>query len=554
MISRFKSSLLPGSLISISLLTFAFLLFYTLYTSQDGNIFTQIDDRIYGLLKFTIYQAFLSTILSLVVGVLLAWALAHQSHFRGRGLLVALFSSSLVLPTLIVVFGLIGIFGRNAYLNQLSLFLFDHSFGSYIYGLGGILLAHVYLNASFATRGLLHSFESIPKEKYKLAKSLHFTLWQRFRYVEYPALKSTLLSIGSTIFLLCFTSFAVVLLLGGNPSYNTLEVAIYEAVKLDFDIGMALKLALIQLAISAVLVILSASFSIGVDNLKTSHTAIPWKETKVLGVIQWTIIGVFTLFFVLPLLSIVREGMFADFGRIFGEALFVRSLWTSLALALVSSILTVIIALLLSHTRRNFMLSTRLGTLPLAKVFNGLVAFSGNLYLAIPSLVLGLGFFLLYQQYDGSAFAWATAAVITANVLMSLPFALSVLTPAMLKTAKRYDRLSFSLGLSGLQRWVYVEYPHLKPALGYVFALAFCFSLGDLGIIALFGSEEFMTLPWYLYQLMGAYRTSDASGVALVLLVLVLAVFILLPRLFGSRDFSLSKHKCKSKRVTSDNP
>jgi len=148
---------------------------------------------------------------------------------------------------------------------------------------------------------------------------------------------------------------------------------------------------------------------------------------------------------------------------------------------------------------------------------------------------LGLGFFLMYQKYDGSEIVWATAALLTANVLMSLPFALSVLTPAMYKTAQRYDKLVFSLGLTKVQRWVYVEYPYIKSSLGYVFALAFCFSLGDLGIIALFGSDEFSTLPWYLYQLMGSYRTTDAAGVALVLLVLVLSVFIVLPRVFRGK-------------------
>jgi len=535
-LARFKSAVLPGTFISFSLLGFAFLLFFTLYSSQDGSLFTALDSRIYGLLKFTLYQAFLSTILSLLVGVLLAWALAHQSHFRGRGLLVALFSSSLVLPTLIVVFGLIGIFGRSGYLNQLSLFLFDTSFGAYLYGLGGILLAHVYLNASFASRALLHSFESIPKEKYKLAKSLNFSVLERFLYVEYPALKSTLLSIGSTIFLLCFTSFAVVLLLGGSPSYNTLEVAIYEAVRLDFDIGMALKLALIQLSISAVLVVLSSSFRTGLANLKTSHTLILWKESKVLRVVQWFIIGVFTLFFVLPLIVIFLDGIGADFGRILKEPLFIKSLVTSLSLATVSSILTVIIALFLSNARRNFTLPTRLANRPFAKVLDAIIAFSGNLYLAIPSLVLGLGFFLMYQNSDGSELLWSTAALLTANVLMSLPFTLSVLTPAMHKTAQRYDKLAFSLGLGKMQRWFYVEYPYIKSSLGYVFALAFCFSLGDLGIIALFGSDEFSTLPWYLYQLMGSYRTTDAAGVALVLLVLVLGVFILLPRLFKEKS------------------
>jgi thiamine transport system permease protein len=534
-LARFKSAALPGIFLSLGLLGFAFLLFFTLYTSQDENLFTGLDSRIYGLLKFTLYQAFLSTVLSLAVGVLLAWSLAHQSHFRGRGILVALFSSSLVLPTLIVVFGLIGIFGRNGYLNQVSLFLFDTSFGSYLYGLGGILLAHTYLNASFASRALLHGFESIPKEKYKLAKSLNFSVFERFLYVEYPALKSTLLSIGSTIFLLCFTSFAVVLLLGGSPSYNTLEVAIYEAVKLDFDINMALKLALVQLSISAILVVLSSNFRTGLSNLKTSETLISWRETKGVQVVQWMIIVLFTLFFVPPLVAIVLDGIGADFSRIFAEPLFVKSLITSLALATGSSMLTVIIALLLSNTRRNFTLQTRLAAKPFAKMFNVIIAFSGNLYLAIPSLVLGLGFFLMSQKYEASQFVWTSSALLTANVLMSLPFALSVLTPVMQKTAERYDRLVFSLGLTKVQRWRYVEYPYLKSSLGYVFALAFCFSLGDLGIIALFGSDAFITLPWYLYQLMGSYRTTDAAGVALVLLVLVLGVFVLLPRVFRSK-------------------
>ena len=214
---------------------------------------------------------------------------------------------------------------------------------------------------------------------------------------------------------------------------------------------MALKLALIQLSISAVLVVLSSSFKINVANLKTSDTLILWKEPKVLLVVQWFIIGLFTLFFVLPLIVIFLDGIGADFGRILKEPLFIKSLITSLSLATVSSILTVIIALFLSNARRNFTLSTRLASKPFAKVLDSIIAFSGNLYLAIPSLVLGLGFFLMYQKYDGSEVVWSTAALLTANVLMSLPFALSVLTPAMHKTAQRYDKLAFSLGLTKVQ-------------------------------------------------------------------------------------------------------
>ncbi|WP_169745672.1 ABC transporter permease subunit [Sulfurovum lithotrophicum] len=528
----FKGSLLPGLFVSFFLLGFALLLFMTLLGAEDPVQITRLDERVYGLLEFTLYQAFLSTLLSLAVGIVLAWSLAHQSDFKGRSVLVALFSSSLVLPTLLVAFGLIGIYGRNGWINQISIALFDHSFGSYLYGLSGILLAHTYLNASFASRSLLHTFESIPKEKYKLAKSLGFSTFQRFIYVELPALKPTLLSIASTIFLLCFSSFAIVLILGGSPAYNTLEVAIYEAVRIDFDIAMALKLALIQLAISTLLVIFSSNFRTGLSNLKTASVRIPWKEAEHIGWIQRTVIALFTLFFVLPLLVIIADGSGADFGRIFAESLFVKSFLTSLVFAVASSILTVVLALFLSDAKRHFTLKNRLADRVFSKPLSLLISFSGNLYLAIPSLVMGLGFFLLSQKYEAPIVVWASAAVLTANVLMSLPFALSVLSPVMQKTAQRYDKLVFSLNLGKVQRWIYCEYPYLKSSIGYVFALAFCFSLGDLGIIALFGSDEFSTLPWYLYQLMGSYRTNDAAGVALILLVIILSVFVAVPRLF----------------------
>ncbi len=533
-VKRLKHSLLPGGFVSVLLLGFAFLLFFILFFSQDDASVTELDSRVFSLLKFTLYQAFLSTFLSVLVGLTLAWSLAHQSQFKGRSLLVALFSSSLVLPTLVVVFGLISVLGRNGWVNQLSLYLFDHSFGAYLYGLTGILVAHVYLNASFASRSLLHAFESIPKEKYKLAKSLHFSTVERFLYVEWPALRTTLLSIASTIFLLCFTSFAIVLVLGGSPTYNTLEVAIYEAVKLDFDIAMALKLALIQLAVTTLLVLFSSNFRTGVGNVKTSTLIIPWSEPKHIKRFQIAIISLFTLFFILPLLAIVVDGIGADFARILSETLFIRSFFTSIGLAAVSSILTVIFAIFLSDTKRNFTLKYRLSDNTFSKILNTMVSFSGNLYLAIPSLIMGLGFFLLSQTYEAPLVVWSTIALLTANILMSLPFALAVLGPAMQKTAQRYDKLAFSLNLNPLQRWVYCEYPYLKSSLGYVFALSFCFSLGDLGIIALFGSDDFSTLPWYLYQLMGSYRTSDAAGVALILLAITLCVFILLPRVFRS--------------------
>ena len=531
---RFRLSILPGSVISLAILCLAFGIFYILFlnSNHDASSSTFITNRIIGLIKFTIFQAFLSTVLAMIIGTVLAWSLAHQSTFRGRDFLVALLSSSLVLPTLIVVFGIISVLGQNGWINRVLLYLFDYSFGSFVYGLSGILIAHVYLNASFVARSLLHVFESIPKERYKLAKSLNFSVFDRFWLIEFPAIKLSLKSISSTVFLLCFTSFAIVLTLGGSPSYNTLEVAIYEAVKLDFNIPLALKLALIQLLITMVLVFLSANFQAGATNIKTSGTKIPWNEPKKLKYFQIFIIFFSTILFILPLISIFIDGLGADFKRIISDEIFIKSLFTSLAIATVSSILTVLFALLISDARRNFNINHRIKKSKFRNFINLLISFSGNIYLAIPSLILGLGFFMFSLNSQIPLLFWAMLAVLCANVLMSLPFAISILYSPMLKIAQRYDKLAFALDLRGSKRWLYCEWPYMKSSISYVFALSFCLSLGDLGVIALFGSNEITTLPWYLYQLMGSYQTKDGAGVALMLLVLTLSVFIFLPKVF----------------------
>ena len=522
---RYKSGLFLASL----LLGFAVVLFATLFLRADGELFQRVEPRVWSLLNFTLYQAFLSTIISLFVGTLLAWSLAHQKRFFGRFFLVAVFSSSLVLPSLVVVFGIISIYGRSGVINNSLEYLFGFSFGSFVYGLGGILLAHVYLNASYASRSLLHAFESIPIEKYKLSKSLGFSTWKRFVYVEFAYIKGVLLTVGSTIFLLCFSSFAIVLLLGGSPVYNTLEVAIYEAVKLEFDIPLAIELALIQLVVSSVFVIGSSNFKMPINSIKISKFQLPWQEPKAVKFVQVVVIILFSLFFLTPLLATFFDGLGADFKKIFSDVYFQKSFYTSMALSFVSTVLTLIFALALSDARVKLVQSDR-------TILNTLVSFSGNLYLAIPSLILGLGFFLLSLRFEVSEFFWTTLALLTANVLISLPFALSVLTPQMQKVSNRYDKLARSLNLSSRQRWVSYEYPFLSPSLGYIAALSFCFSMGDLGIIALFGSDSYTTLPWYLYQLMGSYRTADAAGVALILLVLTLVAFVMLPKVFGRDD------------------
>ena len=253
---RVKASyqrLIPGTIVSCALFLMASSLLWLLLTYSDTDI--RLGSRYQRILGWSALQATLSTILSVVIGITLAWALSHRRQFFGRRLLIALLSSALVLPTLVVVLGLVTVLGRAGWINDGLQALGLNPFEPFIYGLPGILIAHTYFNASFAARTLLNRFESIPASQLKLSTSLGLNAWQRFRLLEFPALAAALPALCTTIFLLCFTSFAIVLVLGGSPKYNTLEVSIYEAIKLDFDLGRAAGLAMLQLAVCALLVL-----------------------------------------------------------------------------------------------------------------------------------------------------------------------------------------------------------------------------------------------------------------------------------------------------------
>jgi len=134
-------------------------IFISIFEKADFQNLFLLDQRTLNLLKFSIYQAILSTIISISLGVVLAWALHYRQKFLGRRVLISLISASLVIPSLIVAFGIIGVFGRSGWISQIL-----SNFGVEalsIYGIKGIILAHVYLNGSFATKALLHALDSI---------------------------------------------------------------------------------------------------------------------------------------------------------------------------------------------------------------------------------------------------------------------------------------------------------------------------------------------------------------------------------------------------------
>ena len=124
-----------------------------------------------------------------------------------------------------------------------------------IYGLSGILVAHVFFNLPLATRLFLEALGTVPADQWRLASQLGMGARPAFRLIEWPALRAALPGVAGLVFMLCITSFTIVLTLGGGPAATTLEVAIYQALRFDFDPARAVTLTLLQIALTFVVVL-----------------------------------------------------------------------------------------------------------------------------------------------------------------------------------------------------------------------------------------------------------------------------------------------------------
>lgn len=453
-------------------------------------------------LRFTLIQAALSAGVATLLAVPVARALARR-RFRGRGALLALLGAPFLMPTIVAVMGLLAVFGRGGVIND-GLALLGLPRVS-IYGLGGVVGAHVVLNLPLALRLLLLAWAEVPAERFRLAAILDAPV---FALIERPLLRRALPGILATIFALCLGSFTVALILGGGPRATTVELAIYQAIRFEGDFAGAAGLALVQLALGASAALLAALLV-----RAPAGGAVPGRPVE-----RWDAagpgaragdalaVGAAAVILLAPLAAAVARGV-AGLPDLPAEA--GGALLRSLAVALGATALCLALALALAL--RGGLLAEAAGGLPLAA----------------SSLVLGLGALAVLGSRAGP---WALPAAAVADALLALPFAVRALIPALAEIEARHGRLASQLGFSGWAR-VRLHLPLLRRPLGFAAGLASAFSVGNLGAVALLAGEGQATLPLLMARLMGAYRMDAGAAVGLLALGLALALFALFDRL-----------------------
>ncbi|MDP4548985.1 thiamine/thiamine pyrophosphate ABC transporter permease [Marinobacter sp. MDS2] len=515
--------LIPGQLIGLALLILVALGLGSMVLTAGGlDLSTVLNSRyLRGVVWFTVWQATLSVLLSLALALPIARALARYRRFPGRSALLRVMELSLVLPTIVAVSGIIGVYGRQGWATGLLNEWLPGN-GWNLYGLNGILLAHVFFNAPLAARVMLQSLEAISPARLRIASQLGLRGWWLWRSVEWPALRAVLPGLSALVFTLCFTSFAIIMTLGGGPSATTLEVAIYQALRFEFDFPQAAVLAVIQLLICGSLwwlVFRQRVESALLPNRQVSH-AVPLRAWRAQPLLAAALLALFSLFLLLPLLAIGIRGLPALLALDAGVPIYKQLLpatGRSLLIALPAGLASVAVALMI-------LASANRAKNPLLK---GIPTTTGYLPLIVPPIVLGTGLFLLLRPGLGNhAQGWVLVALI--NSLMALPFVIQVLRGPLSSFDRHSLRVADQLGILGWYRWRRMYWPLLRRPMALGLAYGIALSMGDFGVIALFGSPGQPTLPVLLYQQLGSYQVVAAAGTGLWLLMLLVFIFGLL--------------------------
>jgi thiamine transport system permease protein len=479
------------------------------------------------VVTFTVWQALLSTLLSVGPAILVARALARRASFPGRALLLRLFGLPLVLPTLVGILGVVAIYGHAGLINRLIAATGAEPL-QFLYGLPGILIAHAFFNLPLAVRLLLPVWGAIPGETWRLATQLGMNSHQVFRLIEWPLLRQALPGVAGLVFMLCFTSFAVVLTLGGGPANSTIEVALYQAVRFEFDLGKAVQLALLQVAICGVLVAAGQRFVRDVPLTPALQRPQDRPDVASVGgrLIDAAVLLAAAAFVVAPLAAVLANGLAGPVGGVLADS----ALWLAAARSLGVAVGA---GLLATTAGWGLLLSSRELRLrryrPRAATVMETVA---SLVLVVPPLVIGTGLFALLSPI-ADVFALGIVLVIVVNAVMGLPYVIRTLGPPLMRVGEQHDRLCASLGIAGWNRLRLVEWPLLRRPVGLALALSAALAVGDLGVIALFGTQDTTTLPLLIYQRMAAYQLGAAAVTALVLTALCFGLFAIIERGVG---------------------
>ena len=469
------------------------------------------------LIGFTLFQAFLSTVFSLAAGLPAAYLLSNYS-FRGKRFFSTVFSVPFVLPSILVVLGFVIFYGNSGYLNRFLMAVMNTSEPPLriLYRFPAVIAAHVFYNFPVIVSVLTGHWSSMPQDCEESAAVEGAGPVQVFLRVTLPRLLPSVAGACALVFLYCFTSFAIILVLGGGPGLSTIEVEIYRKARLELNTAMASSLSLVSL----VFVSLVLYFHLRLERSVHANDGTSYHRMKKLGKKSfpaYTYLVLAALALLLPMASVAFRSFFASASR-GGKAVFSLRAYSSLLKNPSSIINSVATALLASITGTIYALSV------CYYIVNGKSAagrraasFAVLLPLAVSSIILGLGYFMVSSYFRSIP---PLLILVPVHSIIIMPFAVRAILPAYRSIPASLTEEARTMGAGDFRTFIHVHIPFMGRATGVSLAFGFTISIGELNSAVLLGFSSFPTIPTQIYGMINSYNYQGACAMGTLLIVI----------------------------------
>jgi thiamine transport system permease protein len=451
---------------------------------------------------FTVWQATVSTVLTVAIALPGAYVLARY-EFRGRHVVRALVTIPFVLPTVVVGSAFVSLLGSGGPLAGLGL---DHT-------VWAILIAHVFFNYAVVVRTVGGLWSHLDPHQEEAARMLGASRWRAFRAVTLPALRPAIAASSAIVFLFTFTSFGVILILGGSR-YSTLETEIYRQTAQFLNLPLAAALTIVQLVAIIVLLIVTGWIEgrRGVaPRLRAAEETARRPRTAGARASLGANLLAMALLLGLPVLVLVERsihppgGYGLDFYRALGEVHAGSTLFVAPIDAIANSLRFAAIATLIA------VIVGGCGAFALASArHRGLDTFL-SLPLGVSAVTVGFGF-LIALDHAPFDFRGSSYLIPIAQALVAIPFVVRTMTPVLRAIDPRLREAAATLGASPARVWREVDLPIVGRAALVAAGFAFAISLGEFGATLFIVRPDSPTLPVVIFRLLGQPGTQNFGG------------------------------------------
>lgn len=464
--------------------------------------------RLWSIVLFTLGEALLSTALALVVGLPAAFFAARR-RFALREVLLSLSGVPMCVPPMFMALGFILCYGTNGMVTHWLSHITRREC-TFLYSFAGIVIVQGFYNFPIVMRTVADSWAHLPGGAVDAARLLGASERRIFLTITLFHLKSAILSAASLVFLYCFFSFIIVLLLGSLAT-TTLEVEIYSAARSMMDYPYAARLAVIETLCA--LFVVSLYTLCGTLNNQTHGFQRDTPQKSVSGITELACLAVMVLFiaaFLLaPMMSIAANAFVSltPLRRLFTRGSFYSALVNTVVIACCTAALSTLLGTVCALAARFKYRGAALKVLVM-------------LPLAVSPIVVSFCFMCLLPAANA-------AVLVAAQTALEWPFAYAQVSASAESISDNIAASAFLLSPSPMFAMRRALVPLCYRGIASAFAFTFAISAGDAAIPLMLAIPRFETLSLYLYRLSGAYRFAESSCCAIVLCLITTGVFAL---------------------------